>query len=135
MTTQESGDAVPISDKVRFWEEQDRINKELIPRVIRQHELLTGHIAEHESLPEVIANAVHNAVTAAHESQQREFDAEVARISAAMAQQVEEAVGAATAAATESARRTRNLAIGMGSVAVLAGVAGLALGAVAVFTG
>ena len=29
-------DPVPIGERVRFWEEQDRINQELIPRVIRQ---------------------------------------------------------------------------------------------------
>ena len=81
MSTQGSEDSVPISEKVRFWEEQDKINQELIPRVIRQHELLTRHIGEHESLPEVVANAVHNAVTAVREDHKREFDAEVARIS------------------------------------------------------
>ena len=37
-----------IADKVRFWEEQDRINQELIPRVLKQHELLSAHIANHE---------------------------------------------------------------------------------------
>ena len=37
-----------IADKVRFWEEQDRINKELIPRVLKSHELLTDHIAGHQ---------------------------------------------------------------------------------------
>ncbi len=36
-----------IADKVRFWEEQDRINKELIPRVLKQHELLTAHVEHH----------------------------------------------------------------------------------------
>ena len=37
-----------IADKVRFWEEQDRINKELIPRVLKVHELVTDHIAGHQ---------------------------------------------------------------------------------------
>ena len=32
-----------IADKVLFWEEQDRINKELIPRVIKLHELFSQH--------------------------------------------------------------------------------------------
>ena len=36
-----------IADKVRFWEEQDRINKELIPRVLKQHELLAAHVEHH----------------------------------------------------------------------------------------
>lgn len=135
MTTQEPENAVPISERVRFWEEQDRINKELIPRVIRQHELLTRHIAEHESLPEVVAKAVHDAVTAAKEQQKHEFDEEVNRIQSGISRQVDEAVGMATAAAMEGARRARSLAIALGSVAVAAGVAGLALGAAAVFAG
>ena len=44
-------DSTPIADRVRFWEEQDKINQELIPRVIRQHELMSAHIADHENLP------------------------------------------------------------------------------------
>ena len=39
-----------IADKVRFWEEQDRINRELIPRVLKQHELFTAHIETHDSV-------------------------------------------------------------------------------------
>lgn len=58
-------DSVPIGERVKFWEEQDRINQELIPRVIRQHELLTGHIAEHENLPVVVTNAVQQAIAGA----------------------------------------------------------------------
>jgi hypothetical protein len=37
-----------IADKVRFWEEQDRINKALIPRVIRINDLFTEHIFGHQ---------------------------------------------------------------------------------------
>lgn len=29
-----------IAEKVKFWEEQDRINKELIPRVLKNHDLI-----------------------------------------------------------------------------------------------
>ena len=39
----------PIGERVQFWEEQDRINKELIPRVLKINELLTNHIDGHES--------------------------------------------------------------------------------------
>ncbi len=39
-----------IADKVKFWEEQDRINRELIPRVLRQNELLSAHVASHEDV-------------------------------------------------------------------------------------
>ena len=37
-----------IAERVKFWQEQDRINRELIPRVIKNHELLTKHIESHE---------------------------------------------------------------------------------------
>ena len=63
-----------ISERVRFWEEQDRINQELIPRVIRQSELLTGHIAEHEHLPLVVANAIRESMAEALEEQQRHYE-------------------------------------------------------------
>lgn len=29
-----------IAEKVRFWEEQDRINKAMIPRVLKTHDLI-----------------------------------------------------------------------------------------------
>jgi hypothetical protein len=55
-TSPDSVNDVPnIGEKVRFWEEQDRINKELIPRVIKQHELLTKHIEGHQDATSVIA--------------------------------------------------------------------------------
>ncbi len=41
-------DEPKIAERVKFWEEQDRINRELIPRVIKGHELLTRHIESHE---------------------------------------------------------------------------------------
>jgi hypothetical protein len=34
-------DQPPIAERVRFWEEQDRINKVLIPRVLKLHERLS----------------------------------------------------------------------------------------------
>lgn len=37
-----------IAERVKFWEEQDRINKELIPRVLKIHQLFTDHISGHE---------------------------------------------------------------------------------------
>ena len=76
-----------IADRVRFWEEQDRINRELIPRVIRQHELLSGHIAEHENLPEVAGRVISEALAAAREEQQRRF---VEALDAALAELAEE---------------------------------------------
>ncbi len=41
-------DEPKIAERVKFWQEQDRINRELIPRVIRNHELLAKHIESHE---------------------------------------------------------------------------------------
>ena len=73
MTSQD--DSVPISERVRFWEEQDRINQELIPRVVRQHELLTEHIGEHENLPAVVAGAVQQAVAGTREEQRQLYEA------------------------------------------------------------
>ena len=41
-------DEPKIGEKVKFWQEQDRINRELIPRVIKNHELLAKHVESHE---------------------------------------------------------------------------------------
>ena len=41
-------DELKIGEKVKFWQEQDRINRELIPRVIKNHELLAKHVESHE---------------------------------------------------------------------------------------
>ena len=61
-----------IAEKVRFWEEQDRINQVLIPKVIRQHELLTNHIKEHDNLPELFSRQLADAL----EEQSRRFEKE-----------------------------------------------------------
>ena len=68
MTEPEPG----IAEKVRFWEEQDRINQALIPRVIRQYELLTNHIKEHDNLPELFSRQLADAL----EEQSRRFENE-----------------------------------------------------------
>ena len=73
--TQTSEDAAPISERVRFWEEQDRINQELIPRVIRQGELISQHVSEHENLPATVADAVRSAVSDALDEQRKVYDA------------------------------------------------------------
>ena len=70
----ENGNVHPIAERVRFWEEQDKINQELIPRVIRQNELLTKHIAEHDSLPEVAGMAISEALAEAREEQRRQYE-------------------------------------------------------------
>ena len=38
--TQTAGETPTIADKVRFWEEQDRINQAIIPRLLKMHESL-----------------------------------------------------------------------------------------------
>ena len=63
-----------IAEKVRFWEEQDKINQELIPRVIRQNELLTKHIAEHDDLPEVAGNAISQALAEARAERRQQYE-------------------------------------------------------------
>ena len=42
-------DTPKIAERVKFWQEQDRINRELIPRVIKNHELLAKHVESHEA--------------------------------------------------------------------------------------
>ena len=77
-----SADPPSIGERVRFWEEQDKINQELIPRVIRQHELLTAHIGDHENLPLIAGNAINEALATAREEQQRRYEAQLAEVKA-----------------------------------------------------
>ena len=72
MTTSNSDS---IAERVRFWEEQDKINQELIPRVIRQNELLTKHIAEHDTLPEVAVDTTSEALAEARTEQRQQYEA------------------------------------------------------------
>ncbi len=44
-----------IADKVKFWEEQDRINHALIPRVLRINEMLSEIAARQVQIPEMMA--------------------------------------------------------------------------------
>ncbi|MBT2757861.1 hypothetical protein J7E71_18400 [Mesobacillus foraminis] len=37
-----------MAEKVKFWEEQDQINKELIPRVVKNHEMITDLTCQFE---------------------------------------------------------------------------------------
>jgi phage shock protein A len=47
-----------IIEKVKFWEEQDKINNLLIPRVMEQHELMTkiskSHLENEKTLQEIL---------------------------------------------------------------------------------
>ena len=63
-----------IAERVRFWEEQDRINQALIPRVVQQNKLLGEHIADHENLPMVAARAIREAVEPVLEETKRNLE-------------------------------------------------------------
>jgi hypothetical protein len=86
-----------IGEKVRFWEEQDKINQEMIPRVIRQHELLTKHISEHDNLPEIVGRVL----VRAQEEQNQQYENALASAKAQTNQQIEAATQALTTAREE----------------------------------
>ena len=75
-----------IAEKVRFWEEQDRINQALIPRVIRQNELLTKHIAEHDDLPQLVGTVIADALAEQARQYEAALEEATARLNAAYAQ-------------------------------------------------
>ena len=96
-----------IAERVKFWEEQDKINQELIPRVIRQNELLTGHIADHENLPLVAGNAIREALADAREGQRQQHEAEMAEIRAEAEEQARRHEAELAAAKTEREEQSR----------------------------
>ena len=96
-----------IAERVKFWEEQDKINQELIPRVIQQHELLTGHIADHENLPLVVGNAISEALAEAREEQRQQHEAEVAELRAEADEQRRQHAAELTAAKAEREEQSR----------------------------
>ncbi len=98
-------DRESIQDKVRFWEEQDKINQELIPRVIRQNELLSAHVADHDNLPALAANAASEALRTAREGDNHRY---------------EQALAAAKQDLIRESVALRRILIGISSVAVAA---------------
>ena len=82
---------IRIANKVRFWQEQDRINQELIPRVIRHEEWLEQLTAEHADFPSTIARSVSKA-TAAHSSRISELE-ESLRSQSQIIQELESRIG------------------------------------------
>ena len=130
-TTSDADTEVPgISERVRFWEEQDRINQALIPRVIRQSELLTKHIAEHDDLPQLVGRVVADALaeqakqydTALEEATARLNDAHAQASQAANAEQ-EKRYESALAGMRQEGRRTRNRLTAVAAGAVVVAVA------------
>ena len=125
-------DSTPIADRVRFWEEQDKINQELIPRVIRQHELLTSHFADHENLPLIAGNAIREALSEAREEHQRHYDAALEIAKQELQQQYDAAqvnLDRAVTTLHQEGRKTRNILIGIttasGAIAIAAIIIGI----------
>ena len=136
-----------IAERVKFWEEQDKINQELIPRVIRQNELLTSHIADHENLPLIAGNAISEALADARAEQRQQHEAELAEVraeaeeqarqhqtelAAAKAEREEQSRQHSNEVATlqEQLRKAKTLLTGVAAVAVVVAVAALVVGIV-----
>ena len=117
-----------IAERVRFWEEQDKINQELIPRVIRQNELLTKHIAEHDNLPELAGNAISQALAGAREEQQQHYEAALDAAKKESAEQFQASLDQTLASLRQETQKTRNLLVVVSSGAVVVGIAALIVG-------
>ena len=117
---------IRIAERVQFWEEQDRINQVLIPRVIRQHDLLTNHIADHENLPLVAGNAVSEALAQAREEQQQLFDAVLQAIKA-QSQAQRQNFQSNMPALREEAERSNRIILSVASIAVGVGLASIVI--------
>ena len=127
-----------IADRVRFWEEQDKINQVLIPRVIKQAELLTAHIGEHESLPEVVTRAIAAALQEALAEQEEKYQSALAEQSrqyqvALEAQErqyaakLSEAIAKAADIVEKRAVKVRILLVGLAAAGVATGLGSLLL--------
>ena len=121
----EDGENPSIAERVRFWEEQDRINQELIPRVIRQNELLTKHIAEHDNLPELAGKAISQALAGAREEQQQHNEAALDAAKRELAEQFQASLVQTSASLRQEIRKARNMLIITASGAVVVGIAAL----------
>ena len=121
----ENGETPSIAERVRFWEEQDKINQELIPRVIRQNELLTKHIAEHDSLPELASTAISQAIAGAREEQRQQHEAALAAAKKELAEQFQASLDQTLAPLRQETRKMRNMLVVIASGAGVVGVAAL----------
>lgn len=106
---------VRIEEKVRFWEEQDRINQELIPRVIRQNELLSQHIAEHDNLQQILSDTIQKALG----EQAKQYEANLSAAKAELGDQTQATLTKALETLRQDAHRTRNR---LTSIAVVSAV-------------
>ena len=111
-TQVEDGEESSIADRVRFWEEQDKINQELIPRVIRQNELLTKHVAEHDSLPEVAGKAISEALARAREEHRQQYEAALDAAKRELAEQAQATLDRTLATVRQDMRQQYEAALG-----------------------
>ena len=121
----ENGETPSIAERVRFWEEQDKINQELIPRVIRQNELLAKHIAEHDNLSELASNAISQAIAGAREEQQRLYEAALDAAKKESAEQFQASLDRTLASFRQETQKMRKLLVTASSSAVVVGIAAL----------
>ena len=116
-----------IADRVRFWEEQDKINQELIPRVIRQNELLTEAAlgAAKQELAEQAQATLDQALATVRQDMRQQYDAALDAAASKLARQTQTHLGQAFAAVREEAQKTRKVLVGLACVAVASGIAAL----------
>ncbi len=109
-----------IGEKVRFWEEQDRINQELIPRVIRQNELLTQHIAEHDNLQQILSDTIQKALSEQAQQYESALDIAQKQLNEIHEQITQKALSEQVEILRQEARQTRNrlTAIAAGSAII-----------------
>ena len=113
-----------IGEKVRFWEEQDRINQELIPRVIRQSELLTQHIAEHDNLQQILSDTIQKALSEQAQQYEAALDTAQKQLNETHEQITQKALSEQVENLRQEARQTRNrltvIAAGSAIIAIAA---------------
>ena len=80
---------ISIGERVKFWEEQDKINQLLVDRVVRQNKLLADHIRDHDRLPEIADIAIRHALADARVEQRKQYRSIVERMSATYRDTVE----------------------------------------------
>lgn len=125
-TDNQDGDAErpSIGEKVRFWEEQDRINQELIPRVIRQNELLTQHIAEHDNLQQILSDTMQKALSEQAQQYESALDTAQKQLNETHEQITQKALSEQVENLRQEARQTRNrlttIAAGSAIIAIAA---------------
>lgn len=72
-----------IAEKIKFWEEQDRINKATIPRILKNHDLIMDVTKQVSSFSEAIAKSEAKIVSVDKSAQSRfsEFSSQIDALS------------------------------------------------------